>query len=499
MTDIKKIAKGIAGVLNSSWVFQIALLIVMLSAITPPTLIIYKKLIYIFVPWGLYLMARSFWKKELKLDKEKYLPMAFIVFGFISVLVNFRESLAPNTFVMLFAMIYFYIYFISKEVKSIDEIKNKVNIIGWMVIIPSFILSLVSIILFLMKMKGEYAFFGETYLYGGYERAEGFFQLVGVYNGASTLADMADLSIIMSLILLLTLKGKKMVLLIINIVIQFLVLALSNNLTGIIALFISLSFAGFFISFKTLTESQNRTYKALMSSGIPILVSIAIFVSLLGVTLGIQKIGDFYMGYRVEANDNYMAEESQKDYVSLSEESQDQSKELDENQDDSRISPRYEKNDEEISNDENSRSIEASFATGSGRYEIYKAVIKKWMKNPIIGYGYKGIILNVKRLGELQIYNNPHNGYFAVLISNGILGFALIILFFALFIIKSVREIILRKLDLFKIGSITFVGFVLIYNLAMSQLILERSVLVLTLFIFLGYVSRIDNIDTTVK
>lgn len=60
----------------------------------------------------------------------------------------------------------------------------------------------------------------------------------------------------------------------------------------------------------------------------------------------------------------------------------------------------------------------------AGRPELWKVGIKIWLKQPIIGYG---IASSPFKYNQLLNYGSPHNGYLAMLMESGIIGFICVI------------------------------------------------------------------------
>lgn len=131
---------------------------------------------------------------------------------------------------------------------------------------------------------------------------------------------------------------------------------------------------------------------------------------------------------------------------------------------------------------------------GSSRYWLWKGGILTLNNNPLFGVGdvngelYKSLPLEVKKnLSEHREYilkkGNLHNGYFQIMVCNGIVAFFI----FLIFLFNSVINILNKgKVDL----NLCLLIFLLFLNLFENHLLLSNSFFVLLLWILLNFSNK---------
>lgn len=129
----------------------------------------------------------------------------------------------------------------------------------------------------------------------------------------------------------------------------------------------------------------------------------------------------------------------------------------------------------------------------SGRISLLQKAVVVFYNNPILGVGKENIVLYGKRLLETGFkYNDLHNGYLTILVSNGLVGFALFIGFAVSVGRHCVKSLFLEKKRLRGSPFVCLFAFIFgycIYSVLEKTMLLEHTYMVAIFWYFLGYAS----------
>jgi len=141
------------------------------------------------------------------------------------------------------------------------------------------------------------------------------------------------------------------------------------------------------------------------------------------------------------------------------------------------------------------------------RIILWKDIIQKSMKKPILGYGF-GMLYNNETLknmgwkyGEDVGFLDPHNSYLSILYRTGIVGLLIFLLFIISFFYKMVK--FLRgcqdlAISVYMISILSAIIFILVISFFM--VVLEGPFLGIFLWVFIGLALSLANIyDTRLK
>jgi len=486
-SSIKKSILSIFNLCSNHWYFQLFVIVVLASALSPFTKLIYNTFIYLTVPWGGYLILLMIVKYRPALSFDMKLALLFLMFGSLSVLMSSSEYFLSNGFVLGFNAVYFFVFFLGAEEGNYTSIRKNYTTIAWILIWWTLLLSSLSILLFLFKAQGIIEISHMNYIIGIAMRSAGFIQLVGAYTAVSSLAVSASMSIILSITLML-INNKSKKLLIINLIVQIITLAWSNNLTALFALLASvvvISTASFYgVCHQRVMRNQAICF--IVSALLGIIVSFLV----LGAVQCIAKTGDYYQKDTHLKQIRFNEQQDISDSELINEISKINEDEI---VNESHINNRNEKNNWIRSPEE--RPIIGSFATLTGRIRIFEAALQKWRSRWLLGHSYKGISIEFESGDETVVYYNTHNGYLSVLLANGILGFIIFIIFISKFVIIAIKRFFSQRYSSLRTGLLAFIAYTLVYNLSQSQFIMERSLIAFLTFIFMGYVKGIDSLE----
>lgn len=432
--------------------FIYAFFFVLLSACSFLTIPIYEYGIILILFFGLIISLLNYkvfcqYYKQSKVNF--YLICFFLTSLCITTLINYNKNLSYNVVVSLFAYIYMFILMHSHQ-NSICNINKHITIFFKLISIYTNFMVIIGLVMYFLKCYGYLNIWGVKYNYGVGFRSAGFIQLIGIYTSVSTAGLLSSLSIIISFFYLLFFKREKTYWLI-TIILNFVFLSLTSNMTSILA-----TMAVVFLLFFLITErkSAKHNYMSILKSAFVAFCITAIVFS-------------FFRGTE------YLSQK----YYSHQEITSEQNKSI------------GGKTKHNFKSD--TRDISISFSNGgTGRVEIWKAALNQWKSQPIFGVGYKNINLTEKNKYGIVRYYNTHNGYLAVLLADGAIGFVIIAIFMIRIFFTSLNTVLFKTNNKYYISIYLLTVYLLIFNLAQSQFIMERSIPSLLLFIFLGYIEK---------
>lgn len=144
----------------------------------------------------------------------------------------------------------------------------------------------------------------------------------------------------------------------------------------------------------------------------------------------------------------------------------------------------------------------------SGRATIWPVVIDKIAEAPLFGYGRQGMITSgAHKYVSEEIYGesdfpHPHNAYLELALDNGIIGALLIIMFYAVMLVMSVKMFVNRNdTDAYVVGGIALALLLTLFFAAMGGQTFYLSAQSLPLFTALALMVKvnlgIDLVDAT--
>lgn len=139
----------------------------------------------------------------------------------------------------------------------------------------------------------------------------------------------------------------------------------------------------------------------------------------------------------------------------------------------------------------------------SGRLALLEKAIVIFYNNPIMGVGKENIALFGERLLDKGLkYSDLHNGYLTILVSNGLVGFILVIGFAVSLCRQSIKSLFLEKKNLKNSPFPCLFAFIFaycIYAVIEKTLLWEHTFMVAIFWYMLGYLScyvkKYDHID----
>lgn len=470
----------IGKIILNDWYFRLTLLVTILFTTNHFSMSIYSVMIYPVILWGCIIAVFfiTFKMDNIKSSKINLLLFIFLLLNVVTVFLNYENQLLKNGFVMLSTMIYFMIFVINSNLSN-DRIKKEIRIISYIVISWSFVQGMIQLILFLAH-KQIIINNGENAVSMGYSiRGEKVFQLSGISDNLTTVGMLSFLSILMSLYIIFATQKKKIfirIFVFVNLIVQVLCLAWSNNLAGIFSLTIGFIVISFIFLYKRKMAECKIFIVRLVAS-----VVVALLIGVVSLAFMMTLSNTSSMVYR-----NWeMGLENVTSINSKVESDNDKEKE---------VSKDTLQKENIIGEEEMQRDVDEAFRTGSGRYQIWLGAIDLWKEKPLFGHGYKNTKI---KISDGRVYGHMHNMFFQVLVANGGIATLIIFIFFACKIIDILKLIFKGKeynRELWLVISIVIAC--IAFNMVNSTIIFERTIMAVIFWIFLGYSEKCLNFSS---
>lgn len=414
----------------------------------------FRKVILI---WGIFLLCYGSVKKRYVL-KNKYsiLLFAFCVSNGITVLISDKERFMYGIVTLAYVCIFTLVFFNTLRWNDLNEEQTQKltqKILYLNVILPM-IFGIIALVMYCFNVKGAYKSGGEVIYYGISDN-----RLWGMYN-ANTATTVSLISIACSLALLEQNKYKKT--LISNIVIQIIYIILTQGRGGWL-LFICFS-AMSLVFLYILPISKNE--KGKKKKGQSIVISIGILICLVCTPMVAKKVL-----IKVPQTVTMVMETA---FPQLSE----------------KIGI-----DKEVSLDRIDEEFLEEQDVSNGRVEIWKAGLQIVKDNLLFGIGSENVITQAKAYLSKERYANVkkggfHNSYITILVSSGIIGVGVFLIFLLMIIIDGFRYLFTKEKNKYSILII------LLFTLMANELLEARwlyntSYLNIIFWVFAGIVTYV--------
>ena len=200
--------------------------------------------------WGGLIICKDILSKKTIIKSKIYIPLlVFLIFDTCTLIINRELNLFENFKIYLLSMLQFFILFAFDNEEDEEYVFKNIMVFNRIIIIMTFILSSVSLIIYLLAINKEIG----DYVIG---MSAGGTMLNGVYTGPNTAGPLAALSIIATLMNMeLRHDNKKNKFLYINIIIQYIFICMTNSRATLYSLLIF----SFFYAIFYFNGLRNRT------------------------------------------------------------------------------------------------------------------------------------------------------------------------------------------------------------------------------------------------
>lgn len=418
--------------------------------------------------------------KNLLKDKANVLALGFAISYAITILLNRADNFGTNAKQLFYMVVFFVLLFF---VEKID-----IKTISIVIVVLSFVISLICLLTYVLNIYEWYLI--DSYLYIGKVSSV----LWGLYN-PNTCGAIATVSIITSLYIVFANDIKKklikvaaIVLLLVNILIQYLVLLFSSSRGAYYGLLASSVILVFVATVKNLKRDKiNVIFRTALA-----------FVLCFGMIFGLLKVSSF-----LQMNKDVICVVSDEDANNIEKDTTFEN-EIEE------LLKKYTEDSSAFSGlfSFNSLSLASSFsdATGrasditntTGRDVIWKAGFKVFLEKPIFGWTREGLVEpTVNYILEATGYDSGavaggglHNIYLTILCSSGIVGFILMAALAVVVFVRYLKQFFKKE----KISKELLFSFTICMYFFISELVESRILYTVTFFnivfwIYFGYLN----------
>ena len=383
----------------------------------------------IFIVWGIIIFVYNyFYNDKFTLKKQDYLLAVFLALAFIGCLVNYKSNLITNIISVTYLFIQTILMVSYTKNKDVNCYIKSNKLIPIVIVLLTFISSIISLIIFLLNIKISYADGFQQILFGVFEG-----RLYGIQGNPNSLGQFALISIWMSIMIkLMSNKSSKKlnVFLCTNIFFQFICIMLSNSRSSILGLIASLFIYCIFNIANSYKQKNKKLSKVIFNNILIIGFKLIIISGLVFILAIFSKSIMLYSANSLndfDFNLNYDLNIENRNPVT--------------------------ENNTIISKDEITVNRDYNTSDSSnGRFELWNAGFKVFLDNPLFGVGTKNINYHAnKYLSDVtttvtpKLSENMHNIFMQVLVAHGIFAFVIFILYLAIILIKYFKFVLTYK------------------------------------------------------
>lgn len=394
--------------------------------------------------WSVVLVIWLFIKNRKSYMKKEYILLLLFCCSYTAtIFLNFNQHFINEVAILGFTgMLFFMITYCDTKLTK-NEVKEELIKLAWIVVIISFIYSVINFILLIAELGGILDMTYVTFIHGMVDN-----RLGGIYN-PNTGASINYISFIISLIMIKGVKTKKPFL-IANVILQFICFAATQSRSGWVCL-LGFTFIYFIFIYK------KEKFKGIKKYAVRVVVAV--------LACGILVVGSNVARSVVWTGASF---------IRMEEEGGDKSQKVD---------------SKRVKVDESSAN-----GVSAGRLHLWQVALEEYKDvNPVMGIGFRSIddVLQ-EELTEGQYKNSAqgglHNIYVTILVSSGIVGL-LIFAIFVLFILKRILDLLISKdISEYVKCVVAFIPVWLIGDLVESRIMLGMNFLAVCFWIVIGYV-----------
>lgn len=349
----------------------------------------------------------------------------------VSIGMNLRYDLKKNVIYLIFWIFYFFLYFAQREDMAPELAKKRFRLAGLLICVFAFVLSAVS----LWMMEARYA---EVLTVQGTQIIRGFAQgrLFGAYLNPNGGAFVSAVVIVLSIWLLRDCRNYACrVFCVINILLQFLYLVFSDSRGGRLCLAVGLAA---YVLFEAIYSKwmRNNPWKGLI-------VALLVISTAASAWLAPKWTQDAYNGFIAELS-LHMSENQGGETEKAGDTEQPNASDVGKEPQDF-----YQVN----------RGYDLSGDISNRRFDIWKSGLEVFFQKPVTGHTFSGFLpFAEENMVDTYIVANDsrkmdtlENDFLNLLVSNGVIGFLLFIVFIVRILIYLFRRIFL---DAYRDGAI---------------------------------------------
>lgn len=426
----------------------------------------------IIIIWGMLILIKNVIIDKNLLDKRvRYLIYAFLFSYVVTIIINIKLNLIGNLKTLVWYSILIFAIFITDKQKEVEDVKRDIDTIAKVVTKTTFVMSLVSLLMFVFRMSFW------VYRFDGAKIPQGYFaaRLWGLFIDPNQGCAVAIISILLSIILI-TRKSMKKSFSIINIIVQYCFLILTGSRGGEIAFFFSV------ICLVYILFNKNNYYKIIKIHSIRVIALV-----LTGIILSGAVVASFRQTRKILTiipKTVYKIDSAISGVASNEEEEENEEEEI------SITIDRADVGGENFSN---------------GRIELWMDGIRLSKYSPILGFGDRNIKIKAAELtpGSTLEKKVVHNGFIHMILAGGWLAFLLMMAIIIIILSKSFRIFFAKKeynedICIFDLMGI-LIGILLITTMFLTEVFYMNSFAAVMFWFFMGNIVYFQNNCKSIK
>lgn len=412
----------------------------------------------IIIAWGILILIKNvFIDKNLGEKRYRYCLYLFLASYVLTIIINIKLNFIGNAKTFIWLLLLMFVVFITDKQKNIDDVKNDIDIIAKVVTKTTFIMSIVSLLMFCFRMSFWIP------RYDGAKIPQGYFaaRLWGIFIDPNQACAVAIISILLSVIIIRR-KAMSKKFCVTNIIVQYCFLILTGSRGGEIAFL----FSGICLVY--IFFNKNNYYK---------FIKINLIRTMALILTGIVLSGAVVLSFRQTKKIlTVIPKTLYKIEASIS-----------------GVTSDIENEEEEELNINIDRADVSGENFSNGRIELWMDGMRLSKHSPILGFGDRNIKIKAAELtpGSTLEKKVVHNGFIHMIIAGGWIAFAIMILFIVMILSKSIKIFFANRVydeDIFVFDLIeVIIGVLLIITMFLTEIFYMNSFAAVMFWLFMGY------------
>lgn len=426
----------------------------------------------IIIVWGLLILIKNvFIDKNLGEKRYRYCLYLFLASYVLTIIINIKLNFIGNAKTFIWLLLLMFVIFITDKQKDINDVKNDIDTIAKVVTKTTFIMSIVSLLMFCFRMSFWIPRYDGSKIPQGYFAA----RLWGIFIDPNQACAVAIISILLSVIIIRR-KAMSKIFCITNIITQYCFLILTGSRGGEIAFL----FSGICLVY--IFFNKNNYYKFIKINPIRVIALVLTGIVLSGVV--VLSFRQTRKILTVIPKTLYKIETSISGVTSEAEDEDGEEEELNITTD------RADVGGENFSN---------------GRIELWIDGMRLSKHSPILGFGDRNIKIKAAELtpGSTLEKKVVHNGFIHMIIAGGWVAFAIMLLFIIMVLSKSIKIFFANKVydeEIFVFDLLeVIIGVLLIITMLLTEIFYMNSFAAVMFWLFMGYTVYFQKNSNSLK
>lgn len=479
--------------------FSGACVFILLLAVCPYTNVAYQKLLLVSLAFGILMLAKVF-LLDRSIYRNRYFPLLFLftVSYAVTILLNAQAHFFKNCGQLAYTCLYLFVFFCAfSMIKNAETRREILRFVLHIVVGFALVISLVSLWMLVIQYHGSYPYRGQMVTIGMNTRVNSM-QLFGIGTSSSVLGAVCVSALLSSILLLRYGCRKLRWFYVLSAVIQWFTLCAANAFTSMV---MAMTFA-FMLSLCAVSaglyarRGAARCIQAIMAVFLALVAALCVFAAYFITEKAEAKLVNRIEEIRYEQSVKDLEkpetppEETDNEPAAPPEGEDSEPGTPPEETDNEPAAPPEEEDNEPAPLPEKKEEIQIeralSTSFNNSRVDIWVEGVKLFLQHPVFGIGESNVSVSVPPDGA--VFANLHNGYLTILVSSGLVGFLIIMIFGVQLLFRSMAYIFThsRKELTAPILLVSASASILSLDIANGCFLLARGNHYLLLWLFLG-------------